>query len=167
MTAWNAYLQYAALRSRAILAQRELLQPSPCSEDDTPTRLDTRPYLLVASFNGPLHYWLDQKASWRIGRSPDCEITIADQWISRCHATLQSMSPTEFYLVDLQSYNGSFINERRIRTVAKLEHGDRIRLGRTEFEFYLNASTSPMLECLMNSGAVAAPASQSNTPVAL
>jgi pSer/pThr/pTyr-binding forkhead associated (FHA) protein len=77
------------------------------------------------------------------------------------------MSPTEFYLVDLQSYNGSFINERRIRTVAKLEHGDRIRLGRTEFEFYLNASTSPMLECLMNSGAVAAPASQSNTPVAL
>jgi DNA-binding CsgD family transcriptional regulator len=41
-----------------------------------------------------------------------------------------------FYLVDLGSRNGSFVNGHRLIAPIKIEHGDRLILGKTEMIFY-------------------------------
>lgn len=61
---------------------------------------------------------------------------LPDRWISRNHAMLQCMDTGEFYLIDLGSRNGSFVNGRRVSIPVTLHHGDRLTFGQTELEFY-------------------------------
>lgn len=61
---------------------------------------------------------------------------LPDRWISRNHAMLQSMDTGEYYLIDLGSRNGSFVNGRRVSIPVTLHNGDRLTFGQTELEFY-------------------------------
>jgi len=49
---------------------------------------------------------------------------------------LQCMETGEFYLIDLGSRNGSFVNDRRVSVPVTLHNGDRLTFGQTELEFY-------------------------------
>jgi adenylate cyclase len=49
---------------------------------------------------------------------------------------LQRMETGEFYLIDLGSRNGSFVNGRRVSVPVTLHNGDRLTFGQTELEFY-------------------------------
>lgn len=72
---------------------------------------------------------------WTVGRSDDNNFVLGDRWISRNHAMLQSMDTGEFYLIDLGSRNGSFINGRRVSVPVTLHNGDAIIFGQTELTF--------------------------------
>ncbi len=61
---------------------------------------------------------------------------LPDRWISRNHAMLQCMETGEFYLIDLGSRNGSFVNGRRVSIPVTLHSGDRLTFGQTELEFH-------------------------------
>ncbi|MGB7086661.1 MAG: adenylate/guanylate cyclase domain-containing protein [Phormidesmis sp.] len=78
---------------------------------------------------------------WTVGRSDDNSFVLGDRWISRNHAMLQCMDTGEFYLIDLGSRNGSFINGRRVSVPVTLHNGDAITFGQTELKFFC-----PMLE---------------------
>ena len=67
------------------------------------------------------------------GRSKDCDFQLADPNISRRHAELRQEG-SAYWLVDLDSTNGSQVNGRRTAR-AKLESGDVITLGSTELVF--------------------------------
>ena len=73
---------------------------------------------------------------WTVGRSDDNNFVLGDRWISRNHAMLQCMDTGEFYLIDLGSRNGSFINGRRVSVPVTLHNGDAITFGQTELKFY-------------------------------
>jgi adenylate cyclase len=73
---------------------------------------------------------------WTIGRSEDNNFVLPDRWISRNHAMLQCMETGEFYLIDLGSRNGSFVNGRRVSIPVTLHNGDRLTFGQTELEFH-------------------------------
>jgi DNA-binding CsgD family transcriptional regulator len=45
-------------------------------------------------------------------------------------------SAGNFYLIDLNSRNGSFVNGHRLIAPVKIEHGDRLILGKTEMVFH-------------------------------
>ncbi len=63
-----------------------------------------------------------------LGRGRDiADVCVEDDQVSRHHAAIIFTSG-EFYVEDLQSTNGSFINGRRIRR-AKLHPGDILRIG--------------------------------------
>lgn len=49
---------------------------------------------------------------------------------------LQRMETGEFYLIDLGSRNGSFVNGRRVSVPVTLQNADRLTFGQTELEFY-------------------------------
>ena len=66
------------------------------------------------------------------GRSGDCDIQIEDQSVSRHHASLQRRGD-EIEVADLESANGTFVNERQVRT-GWARAGDLIRLGTTVLE---------------------------------
>lgn len=61
------------------------------------------------------------------GRWKACEVVLIGEKISRIHAALVREEST-YVLVDLESTNGTFVNEQRITRCA-LQTGDRVRMG--------------------------------------
>ena len=68
-----------------------------------------------------------------IGRSPDADVLILDEKASRIHAGIR-LWDGDFYIKDLKSRNGTFVNNERIE-LAKLKQGDRIKIGSVIFTF--------------------------------
>lgn len=68
-----------------------------------------------------------------IGRGADCHIRINDHSVSRTHARLQP-GTDGFYAVDLQSTNGTFVNDKPI-TIRKLNDGDYLRVGNCIYRY--------------------------------
>ena len=64
-----------------------------------------------------------------IGRAADNRVVLRDGRASRHHARIDSRRGS-LILTDLGSTNGSFVNDRRVESIA-LGEGDRIRLGGT------------------------------------
>jgi hypothetical protein len=69
----------------------------------------------------------------RIGRSPECEIFLDDVTVSRNHAVLVERDG-HFFVEDLGSLNGTFVNRRRIDN-RELENGDELQIGKYRLTF--------------------------------
>ncbi|MFH2052732.1 MAG: GGDEF domain-containing protein [bacterium] len=77
------------------------------------------------------------KDAFVFGRSADADIMVVDQAISRRHGRVSYCPATDGYLVtDLDSSNGTFVNDRRI-TEQPLSAGDKIIMGKTILKFSL------------------------------
>jgi len=70
----------------------------------------------------------------RIGRSPECEIFLDDVTVSRNHAVLVERDG-RYHVEDEGSLNGTFVNRRRIDTVA-LANGDELQIGKYRLTFF-------------------------------
>lgn len=67
-----------------------------------------------------------------LGRSlENCEIAINDSFLSSQHARLE-LQGEGWMLEDLNSTNGTFVNEIEVRGPTPVEEGDIIRVGRVE-----------------------------------
>jgi adenylate cyclase len=66
-----------------------------------------------------------------LGRSPSCEVVLPDVKVSRQHALVQGQDEAEYWLIDLGSANGTYLNGRRVHQPCRLSNGDRI--GVAEF----------------------------------
>jgi len=74
-----------------------------------------------------------------VGRSADCDVVItASQKISRRHCCLVQVD-NSYYLRDLGSMNGVWLNGERVKREARMAAGDRIAIGEAEFLFHPNA----------------------------
>lgn len=69
-----------------------------------------------------------------LGRGNDNEIVIKDPYISKKHLKIIE-DEGNYYLEDLNSANGTYINGDRIMDVVELANGDRIKIGQVEFLF--------------------------------
>ena len=63
-----------------------------------------------------------------IGRSPECEYVIDDLEVSRKHTLIQREGDS-FFVEDLNSTNGTFLNGKRLRKKKVLTNGDLITIG--------------------------------------
>ncbi len=68
-----------------------------------------------------------------LGRGDDCNVQIHDHSVSRRHARIEQ-SDDGYYVHDLNSTNGSFVNDRPV-TQAKLHDGDYLRVGNCIYRF--------------------------------
>ncbi len=81
-----------------------------------------------------------KQASWEfevevvIGRAAECAVSIDDEFASNLHAKIYR-SEGRYYVEDLGSTNGTYVNGRRINYPTELRGGDRIKIGRSEMEF--------------------------------
>ncbi|MBN8417471.1 MAG: FHA domain-containing protein [Verrucomicrobia bacterium] len=82
--------------------------------------------------NGERH---DLNGNCSIGRAPDNSLPLAGSEVSRRHAIIQAQGEREFWLVDLGSANGTYVNGRRISQSVRLHNGDIIRIAGNELEF--------------------------------
>lgn len=93
------------------------------------------PHLLLQTTNGVRQFPLVDGAYWTIGRSKSNILRITEQWISRSHALIQQLENGEFYLIDLGSRNGSFVNGRRVNVPTLLQDQDQVMFGQSEMTF--------------------------------
>lgn len=76
--------------------------------------------------------------TWSIGRNREAAIPLHDRMLSRHHSILMYVRNVGFHLLDLNSMNGSYINGVRVENRASLKDGDFVRVGNTEFFFFLS-----------------------------
>jgi pSer/pThr/pTyr-binding forkhead associated (FHA) protein len=72
-----------------------------------------------------------------IGRDPDCDFSIPDETISLRHSKL-TYHHKQWWAADLDSTNGSFINDTPIDSPIILTEGDELRLGKVSINIKIN-----------------------------
>lgn len=83
--------------------------------------------------NAGATYSLDREKI-RLGRHPDCEVVIDLNSVSRFHANLV-LDDGLYYLEDLKSRNGSYVNGRRVEDRIALNDNDRLKICDTLFVY--------------------------------
>lgn len=68
-----------------------------------------------------------------IGRADGCRIRLDDSFTSQLHARVFTRDG-QFFVEDLGSTNGTFVNGSKIAAAAPLRRGDRVKIGRTTLE---------------------------------
>ena len=71
-----------------------------------------------------------------IGRDPDNDIYIDEETVSRKHAKVEKKGG-KTTIIDLESTNGTYLNDRRLEPFIEfsLNDGDRLKIGRTIFKY--------------------------------
>lgn len=101
-------------------------------------------------------YWLSTTQEMVIGRELSCEIVLGSKeygMVSRRHAVIRPVTQSAinhfgWLICDLNSANGTYINEQRLQKCLELKAGDRITLGNDGAEF--------IFECQINQTATQA-----------
>jgi ABC transport system ATP-binding/permease protein len=66
-----------------------------------------------------------------IGRSTGADFIVDAALVSRVHCRLSALPNGELEVKDLESTNGTYVNDARVET-ARLSSGDRLKVGRVE-----------------------------------
>jgi FHA domain-containing protein len=74
-----------------------------------------------------------------IGRGDDCHLRPQNDAISRRHCAIIT-TENEVVVRDLNSRNGTYVNEERVAEEAVLLHGDILRVGPLQFEMLIEQS---------------------------
>lgn len=88
--------------------------------------------ILIAADSGQVHVL--RRWRTRIGRNRDNDLVIVNDRVSRYHAEIVRQED-RLLLIDRESRNGVWLNGWRIAAPTELKPGDRIRIGRQEFNF--------------------------------
>jgi serine phosphatase RsbU (regulator of sigma subunit) len=102
---------------------------------------------LLQVLKGPTpgqQFKLDREKSI-LGRHPDCDIVLDVGAISRQHAQILMVGP-DFFVQDLQSRNGTFVNGQQVHEMHRLEENDRIKICDLLFTFHTKAPSPKSTE---------------------
>ena len=72
-------------------------------------------------------------AEMTMGRAPGCTVVIDDTYVSQLHARVYR-SDDGWFVEDIGSTNGTFLNGQQVGTAQRLSLGDRIQLGNAVLE---------------------------------
>jgi len=78
-----------------------------------------------------------------VGRAAANTVVLDLPKVSRMHALIQLQNIGEFWLVDLGSSNGTFLNKRRVHQPVRLHDQDKIVIGGRQFIFRQPEEISP------------------------
>ena len=73
-----------------------------------------------------------------VGHDASCDFRLTDQHISRQHFSIYQKDDS-YYIQDLRSLRGTFVNSMRLTEPKLLEIGSGIRIGDTSFIWAENA----------------------------
>ncbi len=85
----------------------------------------------------------------QLGRDSFCDLVIPQRSISRQHARIVH-EHDGYYIEDLNSLNGTFINDQRITRRTRLRDHDRIRLFDVLLQFFDGSAPAPAASTLMS-----------------
>ncbi len=97
-------------------------------------------YLVITNPNGEKKVTLGEGYMWKVGRHEENDVVIPSDIVSRQHAMLQRAEDGTYYLIDMGSRNGSFVNGARVSVPVGLQDGDQISLGDSLLSFHCAAT---------------------------
>ena len=68
-----------------------------------------------------------------VGRAGGCQITLDDTYVSQLHARVFRRDG-QFYVEDLGSTNGTYLNRKKVTAPIAIRRGDRLQIGKTVME---------------------------------
>jgi pSer/pThr/pTyr-binding forkhead associated (FHA) protein len=68
-----------------------------------------------------------------IGRADKCHVILDDTYVSQVHARVFSRGEA-YFIEDLGSTNGTYLNRKRVGGATELQRGDRVKIGKTVLE---------------------------------
>ncbi|MDQ4070761.1 MAG: FHA domain-containing protein [Actinomycetota bacterium] len=68
-----------------------------------------------------------------VGRAGGCQITLDDTYVSQLHARVFRRDG-QFYVEDLGSTNGTYLNRKKVTAPIAIRKGDRLQIGKTVME---------------------------------
>jgi serine phosphatase RsbU (regulator of sigma subunit)/pSer/pThr/pTyr-binding forkhead associated (FHA) protein len=95
------------------------------------------PFLTKEDISGVIQKIAIDQNEVVIGRHPDCQIIVEEGAISRRHARIYSQQG-QHLIEDLQSRNGTYVNNRLIHQPIRLFDGDLIGICDSRFTFHLD-----------------------------
>lgn len=112
--------------------------------------LKTRSYknpLLTLTIKSPTHEDLNlvfTKDDVLIGREADCDCKLDDDQVSGHHARC-NFHHGQWWLIDLNSLNGTFINDQRLTSSVVLIDGDEIQCGTSRLLVAISGENNPTI----------------------
>ena len=99
-------------------------------------------------------YWIEDQDGkvfslqlpFSVGRSPDNVFVVGNDRASRHHALVQSRAAGEFWLTDLNSRNGVFLNRQPIQQSVRLKHLDVFQVADVQFVFHSPAIAAAAMD---------------------
>src|SRR5260221_2416139 len=86
-----------------------------------------------------------------LGRHPDCDVVLDAASVSRQHAQILRENG-QYFIEDLLSRNGTFVNGRLIQGRHPLEDGDRLKICDLSLTFYKNQPSDRLTAAVDTSG---------------
>ena len=87
-----------------------------------------------ATINGTVNEHESGKTTWLFGRSEDCDFVYSAPKASRRHFQIE-LCDGHYYIQDLGSTNGTYVNGRRIDRKERIFSGDVITMGGVDIVF--------------------------------
>ena len=132
-------LLFAKIGCRIVAMEKQPPQPirkavAASGDDDGRTRVRMAlPKYMLRGVSGPTFgKTYAMVGTLMLGRSTDCDISIASDEISRHHAKLQVV-PDGVMVEDMGSANGTFVNNQRVHAGTLLKAGDELRVDTIRF----------------------------------
>lgn len=104
----------------------------------SPSYKDEDVYIKLINKKDSLPFRIDEHYSINnvltLGRQGNNDVVIKNPYISKKHLKIVE-DEKEYYLEDLNSSNGTFLNGEKIKDAVRMYNGDRIRIGNIEFLF--------------------------------
>ena len=119
---------------RDVMADDKTIIADPGASIFNPPKKSAACLVQYSGTNLGKRYVLDG-AEMVIGRSPNVQIVINEQSVSRNHAQCNA-GENSIVIADLGSSNGTYVNDEKISSGYSLRDGDIIRLGNVVFKFF-------------------------------
>lgn len=101
--------------------------------------LTTPTYIILTDMSNLFRRFICQaKDTITIGRGSKCDIVIDwDKYVSRIHCRI-AVRENRFYLSDIKSTNGTYVNHKKITDETQIYVGNMIQIGYTKLKFDVN-----------------------------
>ncbi len=115
-----------------IVDPKQEQRPAPAAKPDEPPEAGSSSWALKSNHTALSNRVFPIKAETVIGRSNDCDITLAAAHLSRRHVKL-SIQEGLLYVKDLGSANGTYLNGKRVVGEERVRRGDELRFDTLSF----------------------------------
>ena len=103
-----------------------------------------RPVLVIHANDNSQQHWIMENDDITIGRGNECDLTLDERQISRQHIRV-FREENQFYVEDLNSKNGTWLNGNQMKGTSVLADGDEIHLALViRVQFIGSGATTPL-----------------------
>jgi len=131
------FFVFRAIRAVAIdiTGRRQAARTQPRSEARAPRAKAGKPpqVVVVKDESGKKIATHRLHSTLQVGRADACHIRLDDTYVSNFHAKLYSENGA-WYVQDLGSTNGTYLNRQRVSGAVEVQTGDEVRVGKTTLE---------------------------------